>query len=51
MPKKEFWCQDCEGNFDVKYDKGWEIKYCPFCGAELSDAYSNEFEDDSTKSD
>ncbi len=44
--KKEYWCQDCEGSFDIKFERGYEVLYCPFCGELLSDAHSNMIEED-----
>lgn len=46
MSKKEYWCADCEASFDIKFQKGYEVKFCPFCGAELSEVYSNELIDE-----
>ena len=46
MPKKEFNCLDCDATFNIKFDKGQEVKYCPFCGSDLEDQESNSYEDD-----
>lgn len=44
--KKEYWCQSCDESFDIKYQKGLDVKFCPFCGEELTDADFNIVEDE-----
>jgi len=40
MKKKHHECESCEAVFRIGYDMDpimYEVKFCPFCGAELSD--------------
>jgi NMD protein affecting ribosome stability and mRNA decay len=46
MPKREYLCYECDANFTINMPKGFDVTYCPSCGAELAQEESNEFEDD-----
>lgn len=41
----EMECLDCDNYFTVKSETGDPVKFCPFCGAELSELDSNEYDD------
>jgi uncharacterized paraquat-inducible protein A len=39
MPINHHECQACDAVFRIKYDMDdhyYEVKYCPFCGAEIT---------------
>lgn len=46
MTKKEKYCYECDASFTVKGPQGFEVNYCPNCGAEIGEGDDNEFEDE-----
>jgi hypothetical protein len=44
--KKEVFCYDCEEDCKISSKSKAEIKFCPFCSAQLEERDANELEDD-----
>ena len=46
MPKKHSYCEECDVEFSVSYQKGFTVEYCPHCGSEIDQDWASTDEDD-----